>query len=89
VAHGLDGLIINDKFCFVRRSRLKLSPPRRGYPPRKGVSRGGNVETELDRSSHDGRPQRRRSSLGPGIPAHPQVGGAAERRGRSKGGDGR
>jgi hypothetical protein len=29
MAHRLDGLITNDKFCFTRRSRLKLRPKRR------------------------------------------------------------
>ena len=28
----IDGLITNDKFSFRRSWRLKLSPPRRGYP---------------------------------------------------------
>src|SRR5215217_2180785 len=51
----LDGLITNDKFCFTRRSRLKLRPIRRGYPSRDGVRWGGIDETELDRSTHDGR----------------------------------
>src|SRR5215217_7184376 len=41
----LDGLITNDKFCFTRRSRLKLRPKRRGYPPPKDVRRGGIDET--------------------------------------------
>jgi hypothetical protein len=61
---GLDGLITNDKFCFARRSRLKLRPKLRGYPPQEGVLRGGIDETQPDHSSHDGGSQRRRSSLG-------------------------
>src|SRR5688572_21033498 len=71
----VDGLITNDKFCFTRRSRLKLRPKRRGYPPRKGVRRGGIDERELDRSAHDGRSQGRRPSLGSGIPAPASMGG--------------
>src|SRR5215203_3872557 len=71
----LDGLITNDKFCFTRRSRLKLRPKRRGYPPRKGVSRGGINETQLDRSARDGRSRRRRPSLGPSLCAPPPLGG--------------
>src|SRR5215203_1663446 len=71
----VDGLITNDKFCFTRRSRLKLRPKRRGYPSRKGVRRGGIDETELDRSTHDGRPRRRRPSLGPGLCVPPPLGG--------------
>src|SRR5215204_2891619 len=70
----VDGLITNDKFCFTRRSRLKLRPKRRGYPSRKGVRRGGIDETQLDRSTHEGRPRRRRSSLGPGLCAPPPLG---------------
>src|SRR5215218_1927508 len=70
----LDGLITNDKFCFTRRSRLKLRPKRRGYPSRKGVRRGGIDETELDRSTRDGRSRRRRPSLGPGLCAPPPLG---------------
>jgi len=73
---SLDGLITNDKFCFTRHSRLNLRPPRRGYPPRKDVGRGGNGETKLDGSSYDGQPQRRRSSLGPGISTPAPVGGS-------------
>src|SRR5215217_4099715 len=53
----LDGLITNHKFCFTRRSRLKLRPKLRGYPPPKDVCRGGIDETELDRSTHDGQPR--------------------------------
>src|ERR687889_48438 len=75
MAHGLDGLITNDKFCFTRRSRLKLRPKRRGYPPSKDVRRGGIDETQLDRSTHDGRPRRRHPSLGSGLPAPPPMGG--------------
>src|SRR5215211_5748264 len=71
----VDGLITNDKFCFTRRSRLKLRPKRRGYPPPKDVRRGGIDETELDRSTHDGRPRRRHPSLGSGLPAPPPMGG--------------
>src|SRR5215204_598549 len=74
LAQRLDGLITNDKFCFTRRSRLKLRPKRRGYPPRKGVRRGGIDETELDRSAHDGLSRRRRPSLGPGLCAPPPLG---------------
>jgi hypothetical protein len=81
----LDGLITNDKFCFTRRSRLKLRPKRRGYPLRKGVRRGGIDEEGLDRSAHDGRPRRRRPSLGSGLPAPPLMGG---REGSSEGGGG-
>src|SRR5687768_7921827 len=73
----VDGLITNDKFCFTRRSRLKLQPKRRGYPTREGVRRGGIDETQLDRSAHDGRPRRRRPSLGPGLCAPPPMGDSA------------
>src|SRR5829696_8229902 len=72
---GLDGLITNDKFCFTRRSRLKLRSKRRGYPSRNGVRRGGIDETELDRSTRDGRSRRRRPSLGPSLCAPPPLGG--------------
>ncbi len=66
----VDGLITNDKFCFTRHNRLNLRPPRRDYPPRKDASRGGNgEETELDGSSHDGQPQRRRPPLESGVSA--------------------
>src|SRR5215203_4451714 len=75
LANRLDGLITNDKFCFTRRRRLKLRPKRRGYPPPKDVRRGGIDETELDRSTHDGRPRRRHPSLGSGLPAPPPMGG--------------
>src|ERR671921_480840 len=71
----IDGLITNDKFCFTRRSRLKLRPKRRGYPSRDGVRRGGINETELDRSARDGRSRRRRPSLGPSLCAPPPLGG--------------
>src|SRR5215208_3796768 len=72
----VDGLITNDKFCFTRRSRLKLRPKRRGYPPPKDVVRRGGIdETELDRSTHDGWPRRRHPSLGSGLPAPPPMGG--------------
>src|SRR5215208_4228005 len=60
----LDGLITNDKFCFTRHDRLKLRPPRGGYPSREDASRGGDRETKLDRSSHDDGSQRCHSSLG-------------------------
>jgi hypothetical protein len=77
MAHRIDGLITNDKFCFASRSRLKLRPKRRGYPPRKGkgVRRGGIDETELDRSARDARSRRRRPSLGPSLCAPPPLGG--------------
>ena len=83
----LDGLITNDKFCFIRRSRLKLKPKRRGYPSRKDINRGGNGETELDRSSHGGRPLRRRPSLGSGMPVPPPMGASEIRARPKKGGD--
>ena len=82
----VDGLITNDKFCFVRRSRLKLQPKRRGYPSRKGVRRGGIDETELDRSTHDGRPRRRRPPLGPGLCAPPPLCGTQGNHQRGGGG---
>src|SRR5215212_336551 len=75
MAHRLDGLITNDKFCFTRRSRLKLRPKRRGYPSRNGVRRGGIDETQLDRSARDGQSRRRRPSLGPSLCAPPPLGG--------------
>jgi len=80
----LDGLITNDKFCFSRRSRLKLRPKRRGYPHREGVRRGGIDETELGRSAHDGRSRRRGPPLGPGLPAPPPMGDSG---GKPQGGD--
>ena len=74
MAHRLDGLITNDKFCFTRRSRLRLRPKRRGYPSRKAAHRGGIDGKEPDRSTHDARSRRRRPSLGSGLPAPPPLG---------------
>src|SRR5215217_6386136 len=71
----LDGLVTNGKFCFARRSRLKLRPKRRGYPPQEGVLRGGINETQPDHSSQYGGAQRRHSSLGSGLPAPAPMGG--------------
>lgn len=71
LANGLDGLITNDKFWSARRSRLKLRPKRRGYPPQEGVRRGEIDEEGLDCSTYDGRPRRRRPSQGSGLPAPP------------------
>jgi hypothetical protein len=85
MAHRLDGLITNDKFCFVRRERLKLRPPRRNYVFSSGIQRGGSHETTMDDPSHSGHPKRRRTSLGSGLPAPPALGDANER-GTSKGG---
>jgi len=70
----LDGLITNDKFCFTRRSRLKLRPKRRGYPSPKTVRRGGIDGKEPNHSAHDGRSRRRSTSLGPGLCAPPPLG---------------
>ncbi len=70
----LDGLITNDKFCFSRHSRLKLRPRRRRYPSRDKARRGGIHETQLGCSAHNGQSQRRRPSLGSGLPASPPMG---------------
>ncbi len=83
----VDGLLTNDKFCFTRHDRLKLRPPRRGYPSRENASRGGNRETKLDRSSHHEGSQRRRSALGSGISAPAPVGGSGAAGGPDGGGE--
>jgi hypothetical protein len=82
----LDGLITNDKICFVRHKRRKLRPRRRNYVSSSGIQRGGNSETTADGSSHSSNPKRRRASLGSGLPTHPALGDTSERR-ASKGGD--
>src|SRR3712207_2285609 len=83
----VDGLLTNDKFCFTRHDRLKLRPPRRGYPSRENASRGGDRETKLDRSSHHEGSQRRRSALGSGISAPAPVGGSGAAGGPDGGGE--
>src|SRR5215203_1230434 len=82
----VDGLITNDKFCFVRRRRLKLRPRRRNYVSLFTIQRGGNSGTTVDGSSHGTNPKRRHPSLGSGLPAHPALGNTSRRR-SSEGGN--
>jgi hypothetical protein len=86
LADRLDGLITNDKFCFLRRRRLKLRPRRRNYVFSFTIQRGGNNETTVDGSSHSTNPKRRHQSLGSGLPAHPALGNTSHRR-TSEGGN--
>lgn len=73
-----DGLITNDKFCFVRARRLQLSWRRTGPRVREdtpAVKAGGSShEPRMARSTRRGSTQRRPAPLGPRLPAPPAVG---------------
>jgi hypothetical protein len=81
-----DGLIINDKFCFSRLGRLRLSWWRRTLRLRNQEPRqcdtlleenahpGGADEAGMDNSQADSGTGRRSASLGPGLPVPSEMG---------------
>jgi hypothetical protein len=88
-----DGLITNDKFCFVRHARLTLSWSRRPLRLREDsllqesdASAGGNRETEMDHPTSHCAPPRRDLSLGSSLPAPPARGGRMDDRSSERGG---
>ena len=81
----LNGLIANDKFCWVRTLRLRLSWPRARHRLKRPLPAHFSVEAiprggEHAAAAHLARPAHRRAdgnrpaALGPGLPAPPAVG---------------
>jgi hypothetical protein len=75
--HSGDGVITNDKFCWVRRSRLHLSWSRLALRSRsvpesagseKSLSQGGTDAPRMDRTPDDAAGSGRTAPLGPGLP---------------------
>src|SRR5215213_283214 len=73
----LDGLIANDTFCLVRRTRLRLScsrlslrdrSTRAGAPSAEALLTGGTDAMPVDRTSDDAAGPGRPTPLGPGLP---------------------
>ena len=88
-ASGRDGLIANDKFCLVRRTRLRLSWSRLSLRDRsargsaasaESLLTGGTDAMPMDRSSDDTAGPGRPTPLGPGLPGGAGLGGGAGRR---------
>jgi hypothetical protein len=72
----LDGLIANDKFCLVRRTRLRLSwsrlslrdrSARASAPSAEALLTGGTDAMPVDRASDDAADPGRPTPLGPGL----------------------
>jgi hypothetical protein len=91
----LDGLITNDKFCLVRRTRLRLSwsrlslrdrSARASAPPAEALPQGGTDAMPVDRTSDDAAGPGRPTPLGPGLPAGAGLDGGAGPRRRCTGG---
>jgi hypothetical protein len=85
----LDGLIANDKFCLVRRTRLQLSWSRLSLRdrsarvsalPAEALPQGGTDAMPMDRMSDDAAGPGRPTSLGPGLPGGAGLDGGAGRR---------
>src|SRR5918995_1008610 len=84
LAHRVDGLFTNDKFCLTRQGTLALSRRRSPLgadrqPPDAGaaVPRGscplgvGHEATALDGGAGPSQPPGSRAAVGPGLPAAP------------------
>jgi hypothetical protein len=83
----LDGLIANDKFCLVRRSRLRWSrlalrerSKRAGTVPALSLQSGGTDAMPVDRASDDAANSGRPASMGSGLPGGAGLDGGAGRR---------
>ena len=72
-----DGVITNDKFCWVRRTRLQLSWSRLALRSRsvagsagaeKSLGQGGMDATRMDRTPDDAAGPGRTAPLGSGVP---------------------
>ena len=82
-----NGLITNDKFCFIRCSRLKLRWRRRrrevsdkaatlaDYLREEGTLSGGDHEASLGCSPSNLSNGRRGATVGPGLPTSPYMDG--------------
>ena len=84
----LDGLIANDKFCLVRRTRLRLSWSRLSLRDRSARASAASAEALLtagtdampvDRASDDAADPGRPTPLGPGLPGAAGLDGGAGR----------
>jgi len=84
-----DGLIANDKFCLVRRSRLRLSwsrlalrerSSRASTGPALSLQSGGTDAMPVDRASDDAANCGRPASMGSGLPGGAGLDDGAGRR---------
>src|SRR5262245_10663492 len=85
----LNGLITNDKFCWSRRGRLRLSWPhyplrerdrtarRETLSPVEDAQRGGSDETAVVHPSRRSRAPGRPAAVGSGLPAVAGLGASA------------
>ena len=82
----LDGLIANDKFCLVRRTRLRLSWSRLSLRDRsarasahsaEALLTGGTNAMPVERASDDAADLGRPTPLGPGLPGGAGLDGGA------------
>ena len=89
----LDGLIANDKFCLVRRTRLRLSwsrlslrdrSARAGAASAEALLTGGTDAMPVDRASDDAADPGRPAPLGPGLPGGADLDGGFGRRARRR-----
>jgi hypothetical protein len=85
----LDGLIANDKFCLVRRTRLRLSwsrlslrdrSTRASAPSAEALLTGGTDAMPVDRTSDDAAGPGRPMPLGPSLSGGAGLDGGAGRR---------
>src|SRR5689334_6752800 len=88
-AGQVDGLIANDKFCLVRRTRLRLSWSRLSLRDRfvraspasaEALLTGGTDAMPVDRTSDDAAGSGRPTPLGPGLPGGADLDGGSGRR---------
>ena len=89
VAVLVDGLITNDKFCFIRHQRLSLTWPRYpassldkrleratstpAYPPHEATRHGGKHDTPVARLQVDSTAPGRQPTPGSSLPEHPAL----------------
>jgi hypothetical protein len=85
----LDGLITNDKFCLVRRTRLQLSwsrlalrrrPARPDAAVTESLPQGGTDAMPMDGASDDAAGSGWPTPLGPGLPRGADLEGGTDRR---------
>jgi hypothetical protein len=85
----LDGLLANDKFCLVRRSRLRLSWSRLALRERsrrasaasaESLQSGGTDAMPVDRAPDDAAGAGRPASMGSGLPGRAVLDEGAGRR---------
>ena len=87
-----DGIITNDKFCFIRRGVLHLrkrktsqamgtEPPGCDILLEEHAHLGGRDEAKVDRQQTDSAADGWPTSMGPSLPVSPEMGSSSKSRG--------